>query len=819
MKQFLIACIGLLLTDAAGASNLSGTVRTKSGAVLPFSSILVKGTTRGVTANVRGQYSVQLPPGEYTLVCQFIGHKTAEKTVKLGSQDQTVDFILEEQQYNLKEVVVKSGGEDPAYAIIRHAIEKRAEHRREVKKFRCEVYIKGQLQLRSYPKSVMGRTVDFEDGDTSKRKMIFLSETVARYAVDEPGKEKVEVISTKLSGRSNGFGLSDPQIVSFYDNNIEVGEDLNPRGFISPIANGALNFYRYKFEGTFYENGKEISRIKVIPRRKYEPLFTGHINIIEDEWRIYSVDLMMLREQQMQLLDTLRIQQLYVPSGNVWVIKNQVIYPSGKILGFDFFGNFVQVYDKFDMNPVFDKKFFNHIILKFLDSSNKKPMAYWDSIRPVPLLAEEARDYKKKDSLEQVRKDPRYLDSLDRKHNKITVGKLLLSGQTISVRKKRIAYAYRPLLSSLNYNTVEGAVIRFSPSFRKRFDSVTEEGRKFLYINSDLRYGITNTHLNPSVSIGYSFGKKYFQNLTIAGGRTLFQFNNANPVDERINSISTLDYKANHLKIYEAGFVRAAYSAGIGNGLTLGANFQFQDRSSLENLADPVNWRNPKNREYTPNYPITVTAVPMPNNRASLFTVGITWHPGADYIEMPGRKINLGSRWPVVTASVTRGISGLFGSEVDYTRWRFGLNDDISLKLGGKFRYNIMLGGFFDAAKVFIPDYQHFLGNQTVISSRELGSFQLAPYYQYSNTARINLAAHAEYHLNGLLSNKIPGFKKLNWFFVTGVNALHIDQSVNYFELLFGIENIAKIIRVDFVQGFESGGGRPSGFRVGLPLF
>ena len=43
----------------------------------------------------------------------------------------------------------------------------------EIKKFECEVYIKGQMQLRDYPKKFMGEKVDFEDGDTSKKKMLF----------------------------------------------------------------------------------------------------------------------------------------------------------------------------------------------------------------------------------------------------------------------------------------------------------------------------------------------------------------------------------------------------------------------------------------------------------------------------------------------------------------------------------------------------------------------------------------------------------------------------------------------------------------------
>ena len=48
----------------------------------------------------------------------------------------------------------------------------------------------------------------------------------------------------------------------------------------------------------------------------------------------------------------------------------------------------------------------------------KKQWLTWDSIRPLPLLKEEVLDYRKKDSLEQVRKDPKYMDSLDRKRNK-----------------------------------------------------------------------------------------------------------------------------------------------------------------------------------------------------------------------------------------------------------------------------------------------------------------------------------------------------------------------------------------------------------------
>jgi hypothetical protein len=817
MKPLLLAALFITFCYTGSAQVISGTITDAKNEVLPFSSIVVKGTTQGVSANSKGFYSIQLAPGSYTLLCQYIGYKSFEKKITIEKgRNIEVNFQLELQQYSLQDVTVSNNGEDPAYAIIRKAIGKRTEHLKEIKKFTADVYLKGQLQLRDYPKRFFGQKVDFEDGDSSKRKMLVLSETIAKYSVEEPAKEKVEVISTKVSGRSNAFGFSSPQIISFYNNTIQVGENLNPRGFISPIASTALSFYRYKFEGTFYENGVEISRIKVIPKRKYEPLFQGYINIVENEWRIHSLRLNLVREQQMQLLDTLVIEQLYVPAENVWVIKNQVIYPSGKIFGFDFFGSFVQVYDRFNLNPVFAKKYFDNTIIKVYDSANKKSMAYWDSVRPLPLLTEEALDYRKKDSLEQVRKDPKYMDSIDRKRNKISLGGILLTGQSISKQKTRSFLSFEPLINTLNYNTVEGGVLHFSPTWSKRFD---ETSRRSLQITPYIRYGFANKHFNTHVTGSYNFGKKYFNSISVAGGRRVFQYNNVAPISSRINTYTTLLYENNHMKIYEANFFRINYAAGVGNGLTLNAGFQFQDRFGLQNLSDPVSWKNIQGRSFTPNYPVDITNAVMPRNQAALFTAGFNWRPGGKYIEIPGRKIAVGSNYPTFNFTLTYGVKGLLGSDADFTKWRLSVADDLDLKLGGKLSYRGAIGGFLSAKQVFIPDYAHFQGNQTVLANDPLSGFQLAPYYRYSNTSKFYATANFEYHLNGLLSNKIPGFRKLNWFFVTGANLLYTQAGKNYYETFFGVENILKVIRVDFVQGFETRGPSPRGVRIAVPLF
>lgn len=812
IKYFFSVVFCLCIITSAYCFTVSGTIKEKNGKVLPYASIIIKGTAKGTTANNQGKYSLQLNAGTYTLVCQHTGHVTLEKKITITKEDLIVDFELENQSYNLTGVVVSTNREDPAYEIIRKAIKKREEHLNEIKKFECEVYLKGQLQLRDFPKKFMGQKVDFEDGDTTKRKMIFLSETIAKYAVEKPNDAKVEVISTRVSGNSDGFGFSSPQIISFYENIVSMGRGLNPRGFVSPIANNALNFYKYKFEGTFFENGKEVNRIKVIPKRKYEPLFSGYISIIENEWRIQSTELYLLKEQQMQLLDTLHIQQLHVPLKDKWVIKQQVILPAGKLLGFDFFGSFVQVYDQFNIEPNFKKKFFNNVILKVVDSANKKAKAYWDSIRPIPLMENEANDYRKKDSLEQVRKDPKYLDSLDRIRNKFSISALLLSGKTFSYQKHKSSLSIEPFISTINYNTVEGIVVHFSPEYRKSY-----KGRNALFLSPYFRYGFTNNHFNAHLTGSYTYGKKYLKNLSFSGGKRVFQFNNAQPISERDNTWSTLQFARNHMKIYEAWFARLGYNAGVGHGVNVFGNIQFQDRMPLDNLPDPTKWREYKGRIFTPNYPVEISTSNFVRHQALNITIGASWRPGTKYIELPDRTINVRSKYPTFTAQLTHGLNDVLGSDVDFTKWNFSISDNLNMKLGGRLSYRANIGGFINNNKVFIQDYQHFQGNRIVTAATYLNSFQLAPYYAYSNTDKFFTAAHIEYHLNGLVTNKLPLLRKWNWFFVLGGNALHLNNTTNYFEAMFGIENIFKIIRVDYVQGFLGNGSITSGIRISVP--
>ena len=803
----------LICSFISRSQTLSGKITDSSGTILPYAFVSVKGSRSGVTANLEGIYELKLNrAGRYTIVCQFVGYKKIEKEILLES-DMKLDLVLFPRENLLSEVIIKNG-EDPAYGIIRNAIKKRNYYDQELERFSCQVYTKGQLRLRDFPRKFLGQPIDFEDGDSSKKKIIFLSETFSNYSF-EKGKEKVEVISSKVSGQSDGFGLAAPKIFSFYRENINFGSSINPRGFISPISDKALNYYRYKLEGTYFEDGRMIDHIRVTPKRKFEPLFNGYIDIVDLDWRIHSLDLSLFKSSSMELLDTLRIEQLYRPVNKEnWFLSTQVIYPAAKFFGFDGYGSFLNVYTDLDIPPAFSKKTFTNVLLRYVDSANKRSDQYWTDNRPMPLMDDEKKDYAKKDSLEQVRKDPRYLDSLDARRNKTSLFGLVVSGKNFSFSRARSTVFFPPVIEQVNFNPAEGWVLGPSLSWTKRLDS-TAGSRRYLNIISNLRYGFSNGHFNSWLTVNYHTGKKFASHFLLSAGSRVFQFNNNSPIGERGNSISCLFGENNRIRSYEASYLRGSFRKSFDEGFQVTAGFQYQDRRPLGNTTD-FTFRDRKSRAYQPNYPAELLSANIQKHQVFFTQYILRWQPGVKYIDLPERRSSLGSKYPVFSLQYTKAFSGIMGSDLDYSKWKFNMVGSMNFKLLGKLRFKLGMGGFLNRDSVQIPDYDHFNGNVSTLATEYLNSFQLLPIYQFSNTASFYSLAHIEHNFNGFLTNKIPGIQKLKIYLVTGLNGFYIDRSRYYFEIFGGVDNIFKQFRVDLVQSYLNGKPWQISLRLGI---
>ena len=90
-----------------GEVSIKGVVANTKGEKLPGVSIAVKGTSRGVSTNANGEFSLVVPDSKTVLVFSFVGYK-AQETV-IGSNT-TFNVVLVEEVKALEEVVVVGYG-------------------------------------------------------------------------------------------------------------------------------------------------------------------------------------------------------------------------------------------------------------------------------------------------------------------------------------------------------------------------------------------------------------------------------------------------------------------------------------------------------------------------------------------------------------------------------------------------------------------------------------------------------------------------------------------------------------------------------------
>ena len=108
MKQlYFMLCMALMLLSGMPASaqksyGISGKVTDQTGNGIAGASVIVKGTTTGTSTGSDGSYSLNVKDGNATLVCSFIGMKSAEAAVNGRTE---VNFTLEADAIGLEEVI------------------------------------------------------------------------------------------------------------------------------------------------------------------------------------------------------------------------------------------------------------------------------------------------------------------------------------------------------------------------------------------------------------------------------------------------------------------------------------------------------------------------------------------------------------------------------------------------------------------------------------------------------------------------------------------------------------------------------------------
>lgn len=794
------------------AAVLSGRLTSSTGEALPFANVYVVGTSVGTTTNELGYYQLELKAGDYKVAFQFIGYKKQVKDVSISDTPITLNVVLEAEQMQLHEVVV-SGAEDPAYPIMRKAIAKRDYYYNLVHNFKCMAYVKGLQRIVSAPDKVFGQVVNFDGTlDSNNAGIIYLSETVSELLVEKPDKIKETVISSKVSGDSKAFSWNrsaDFATFDFYTETQRI-DFLSERVFISPLADNAFMYYKFKLEGFFEQDGKLINKIKVTPKRKSDPVYEGYIYIVEDDWSIHSLDLFLTKETQINYLDTLNFKYTYFPyQDSIWIPLSQNFSFKFNLFNIKAEGYFVSIYRGYDVNIDIPPKTFSNEILSITQESNERDSTYWDSIRPVPLTPDEVKDYDRKDSLEVLKGSKSYLDSMTRASNRIDPLDIV-TGYTYRNYYKKISIEMTELLNIVQYNTVEGWNLKLGFDMYKEF-----EKRRLLKFSPIVRYGFSNTHLNMKADVQYFYNRVKYGYIEVSGGQYVYQYNKAEPITELQNSFYSLFIERNYMKIFEERFIEVTHRIEVANGLIFWAGVHYGRRFPLQNTTRGK-ITDVKNRHFTSNTPDNAefqNSVPGEHD-AAIFTIQLRYRPGQKYISRPDMKILMDSKFPTFTVIYRKAIPGIIKSTLNFDLLMGSIRYDIPMKIFGTSQFLLKGGGFLNNNVVAFQDRVHFYYNQTVFDLHNFDGFQMLPYYT-SATDNWFAEGHYEHHFDGFFFNKIPGIRKLKWQLVAGAHFLYTPEFKDHTEIAVGVENIFRIFRVDFVTAFDGLGTRFGG-RVGL---
>jgi hypothetical protein len=598
MKKAIL--LFFLLIGIPALAQVKGWVKTKSGEPIPFASIVVANTYNGTSSNEDGSYTINInKKGLFTLIFQSIGYKTREVTVDITSFPHILNVTLEEEQFILNEVVI-SNTENPADIIISNAIKNRDLNGNKISGFEADFYSRGVIKLKNVPDKILGQKIGDLGASLNSNGdgIIYLSETVSKVKHEKPNKINERVIASKVSGNNSGFSFNNAEAADFdfYDNYLAF--EVNA---VSPIADNGFNYYIYHLESTFYTpDNTLINKIKVISKREKEPAFNGYIYIIDGTWQLYSVDLNIKGSQiEQELLNTLNIRQYfgYNAKEHLWTKNTQVLSFDASLFGVSLEGKFSYVYSNFIINPEFEDKTFTAEIQRFENDANKKTDSYWKNNRPIPLTQEEIKDYSRKDSLQEIRNTKEYMKAFDKARNKFKWTSIPV-GYTYHNSYKNWEISYTGIIRRLAFNSVQA--YHLSPGFY--FTQYNANKTEYTTFGTDLSYGFAEKRFRATGTISHKFNNFSKRIVTLKGGASIEQFNPENPINKIVNSISTLFFRDNYMKLYNNSFLRLSYEEEVINGIYLYGTAEYTEKrplvnnttfSTLKNLYKPYTSNNP----------------------------------------------------------------------------------------------------------------------------------------------------------------------------------------------------------------------------------
>ena len=804
-SSFLFSLILVSVSVAAQETVVQGKVTDAgSGDPIPFVNVVFKGTGIGGTTDFDGNFTIRSTKPTDSVVASYIGYKSKAKAIKKGVR-QVANFQLAEDVTHLQEVVVKAG-ENPAFEILRKIVKnKDLNDKRNLTAYEYDTYTKSEVDIDNISqkfreKKVMKKiaavldSIDRVVGEDGKPILpLFITESVSKYYYRaSPSLRSEQILKTKI----NGVGLEDGSMVTqlvgstfqeynFYQNWLTI---IN-KNFVSPIADGWRLYYDYDLLDSLMVGGDFCYHLDFYPKSPHELAFTGSMWITKGEYAIRQIDVTVGDQANINFIEKIKIQQeLKATQDGPWIpVKNRVLINVSEITkgSAGLLAKFYTSNKNFVINQPKPTSFYEKRINVAEEAQLFEDEKYWDSLRHEPLTETEKNVYRMIDTLKNIPVVKTYTE----------VFKALVDGY-YDLGKVEVG----PYLRTVAYNTIEG--IRLQGGFKTN----RQYSKKMIY-SGFLAYGFLDGKFKFSATTQRILSRKRWTTATFRVASDMVRLG----IDEDALNASPLFLTAarwgnfRRAYYYNEGYVALQRELFKGFSQKISLRYwTFDPTYNFGYLEDPTDINSAIIEEFTS------AEVAFESRYARDET----------FIQNGNERLSLGlKKWPVFTFRYTHGIEGFFGS--DYTYDKVRLTIDKRIRLGPLGVGIVSLTGEQIFNTLPYPLLAVHLGNQSPIYSQF--TYNLMNFGEFVSDHYVSLRYRQ--FLEGLLLNRIPLLNELQWRLVGTANVIYgslteanrelISSVTNtgqstlytgyftgdpYVELGYGVENIFKFFRVDFVH-------------------
>jgi len=295
INRFIILTL-LLLSFFSGsyAQKVSGTVKEKDGAPIPYANILLKGTYQGTMTDENGHFTIISPKND-TISISSVGYISQEIPIDPG-KDNYLSIYLKEQTEKIQEVTIKP--EIPRAIVLFNQIQKHKKRNRErldsYKEYKSVETTTVYIAIDTLSKVIqsignMDEVTIKHDGQKLRFSPIFLSEKDRIVSKDSSiiVDQNRDGIFPRLNQTLENVIINRVTVnMDFYKDQIVIMD----RGFTSPLDKSALSHYNLYLSDSTVIDSTKYFHFTYSPQNKYDPLFSGHFTIEDGSFALTEID-------------------------------------------------------------------------------------------------------------------------------------------------------------------------------------------------------------------------------------------------------------------------------------------------------------------------------------------------------------------------------------------------------------------------------------------------------------------------------------------------------------------------------------------------